>query len=131
MSPISVQCCQISIHTTLNCIFWDFFCSTIIFIKFFVVYLSMPDLLVRNYSWHKVLWLLPYSSSEIFSEWSESFVPFWQSESFPWPTRKGKYPVLRMYQSLTNLIKHTKISYLIASLVFCRFSCGNCWNGLH
>ena len=30
-----------------------------------------------------------------------------------------------------NLIRHTKISYAIASLVFCRFSSGTYQNGLH
>ena len=39
--------------------------------------------------------------------------------------------MLRTYWSLTNLIRHTKISYLIASLVFRRFLCGTYWNGLH
>ena len=34
-------------------------------------------------------------------------------------------------QSLTNLIRHTKVSYLIASLLFRRFSCVTYRNGLH
>ena len=39
-------------------------------------------------------------------------------------SRKRKYPVLRTYmRSLTNLIKHTKISYFIASLAFRTFLC--------
>ena len=39
-------------------------------------------------------------------------------------SRKRKYPVLRTYmRSLTNLIKHTKMSYFIASLAFRRFLC--------
>ena len=57
-----------------------------------------------------------------------SFLTAW---ILPRPARKEKYPVLRTYQSLTNLIRHTKISYLIASLVFRRFSCGTYRNGLH
>ena len=109
----------------------DIFCITIIHINVFAVCLSMQEILVGNYLWHKALWLLPFSLKESFSEWSESFVPFWQSESFLWPTRIGRYPVLRTYQSLTNLNRHTKISCLIAFLVFHRFSCGTYWNGLH
>ena len=50
--------------------------------------------------------------------------PWFLSESSPWPTGKEKYTVLRRYQSLTNLIRHTKIFCLIAFLVFRRFSCG-------
>ena len=34
-------------------------------------------------------------------------------------------------QSLTNIIRHTKISCVIPSLVFRRFLCGTYWNGLH
>ena len=96
----------------------------------FVVYLSMQELFLGNYQ-HKAFWLLPCSLNKSLSEWSESFVPFWQYESFPWPTRKGKYPILRTYPSLTNLIRHTKISYCRASLAFRTFSRGTYWNGLH
>ena len=51
------------------------------------------------------------------------------SESFNWykkgkmPTRKGKYPVLRANTMPQQYIKHTKISYSRASLVFGKFSC--------
>ena len=43
--------------------------------------------------------------------------------------RTGKYPVLRTksYQ----LIKHAKISYFIASIVFLKLSCGTYRNGLN
>ena len=90
-------------------------------------------LVCKNSSSGKLLIAQGSLIASIFSEWSEFFVPFWQSKSFLLPTRKEKYPVLRTYWSLTDLIKHTKISYLnfIASLVFHRFSCGTCWNGLH
>ena len=75
--------------------------------------------------------MLPCSLNESFSEGSEFFIPLLQSERFPWPRRKEKYPVLRTDQSLTNLIGHTKISFLLAFLVFSRFSCSTYWNGLH
>ena len=53
--------------------------------------------------------------------------PSFLSESFPWPTRKGKYPVL----SLTNVTNYTKISYSIVSLVFRKFSYLTYRNGLN
>ena len=46
-------------------------------------------------------------------------------------TRKGKYPVLRTNTKPQQLIKHTKISYSIASLVFHKFWCITYQNGLY
>ena len=45
-------------------------------------------------------------------------------------TRKGKYPVLKINAKFCQLIKHTKISYSIASLVFYKFLCVAYQNGL-
>ena len=39
------------------------------------------------------------------------------------PSKKGKYPVLRRNTKSPQLIKHTKISYSLSSLVFSKFSC--------
>ena len=80
------------------CIFWDIFCSTIIF----VVYLSMSKLLIEKCSYHKSLWLLSCSLNGSFSEWSGYFVPLWM-ESFPWQSRKGKYSALRRYAKFHQL----------------------------
>ena len=46
-------------------------------------------------------------------------------------TRKGKYPVLRTNAKPQQLIKHIKISYSIASLVFRKFSCRTYRDGLN
>ena len=46
-------------------------------------------------------------------------------------TRKGKYPVLRTNTKLQQLMKHNKISYSIASLVFHKFLCVTYQNGLN
>ena len=40
------------------------------------------------------------------------------------PSKKGKYPVLRRNTKSPQLIKHTKISHSLSSLVFSKFSCG-------
>ena len=67
-----------------------------------------------------------------FSSRSASF--FW---SYHWykkreiPTRKGKYPVIRTNAKPQQLIKHAKISYSIASLVFRKISCRTYRNGLN
>ena len=45
--------------------------------------------------------------------------------------RKGKHPVLRTNAKPQQLIKHTKISYPIPSLVFFKFSCRTYQNGLN
>ena len=47
------------------------------------------------------------------------------------PTRKGKYPVLRTNTKPQQLIKHTKISESIASLVFRQFLYVTYRNGLN
>ena len=47
------------------------------------------------------------------------------------PSRKGKYPVLRTNTKPYQLIKHAKISYSIASLVFHKFSYRTYRNGLN
>ena len=48
-----------------------------------------------------------------------------------WPIRKGTCLCWGCMRSLTKLIKHIKLSYLVASLVFRRFSCVSYRNGLH
>ena len=62
------------------------------------------------------------------SSFSESFYPYKEGEI---PTRKDKYSVLRKYMKPRQLIKHTKISYSIASFVFRKFSCVTHRNGLN
>ena len=52
-----------------------------------------------------------------------SWYKFHQYKEGEAPTRKGKYPVLRTNVKPQQLIKHTKISYSIASLVFHKFLC--------
>ena len=47
------------------------------------------------------------------------------------PSRKGKYPMLRTNTKPHQLIKHAKISYSIASLVFRKFSYRTYQNGLN
>ena len=47
------------------------------------------------------------------------------------PSGKGKYSMLRTNTKLDQLIKHTKISYSIVSLVFRIFSYRIYQNGLH
>ena len=47
------------------------------------------------------------------------------------PSRKGKYPMLRTNTKPHQLIKHAKISYSIASLVFRKFSYRTYRNGLN
>ena len=42
--------------------------------------------------------------------------------SFSIRIRKGKYPALKINTKFHQIIKHAKISYSIASLVFCKFS---------
>ena len=51
-------------------------------------------------------------------------------EYFQWPTRKHVLCPERI-RSLTNITRSTRISFLIASLAFCRFSCVAYQNGLH
>ena len=46
-------------------------------------------------------------------------------------TKKAKYPVVRTNAKPQQLIKHTKISFSIASLVFHKFSCATYQNGLN
>ena len=46
-------------------------------------------------------------------------------------TRKGKYPTPRTNRKPQQLIKHTKISYSIAWLIFRKFSCVTHRNGLN
>ena len=46
-------------------------------------------------------------------------------------TRKGKYTVVTTIMKPQQLIKHIKISYFLASLVFCKYSCFTYWNGLN
>lgn len=45
--------------------------------------------------------------------------------------RKGKYPVLGTNMRSQQIIKHTKMSYCIAWLVFCKFLCIIYRNGLN
>ena len=47
------------------------------------------------------------------------------------PSRKGKYPMLRTNAKPPQLIKHTKSSYSIVSLVFRKFSYQTYRNGLN
>ena len=47
------------------------------------------------------------------------------------PTRKGKYTVVTTIMKPQQLIKHIKISYFLASLVFCKYLCFTYWNGLN
>ena len=47
------------------------------------------------------------------------------------PSGKGKYPMLRTNTKPHQLIKHAEISYLIVSLVFCKFSYRTHRNGLN
>ena len=47
------------------------------------------------------------------------------------PSRKGKYPKLRKNTKPHQLIKHTKISHSIISLVFCKFLYRTYQNGLN
>ena len=47
------------------------------------------------------------------------------------PSRKGKYPMLKINTKPHHLTKHAKISYSIASLVFRKFSYRTYRNGLN
>ena len=47
------------------------------------------------------------------------------------PSRTGKYPILRRNTKPHHMIKHAKISFSIASLVFCKSSYPTYRNGLH
>ena len=47
------------------------------------------------------------------------------------PSRKGKYPILKTNTKPHQLIKHAKVSYSIASLVFFKSSYRTYWNGLN
>ena len=58
----------------------------------------------------------------------ESFHILNPSESFQWPPRKGM--CRERIRGLANLITRSKISFLIASLAFCRFLCVTYRNGL-
>ena len=62
------------------------------------------------------------------ASFSESFQPYKEGEI---PTSKEKYAVFRAYTKSHRLVKHTKISYAIASLVFRKFSCVTYQNGLN
>ena len=62
----------------------------IIHINVFVAYLSMEELLVAQGS------LIAFMLSEQKASLN-GLNPSLLSESFLWPTRKGKYPALRMY----------------------------------
>ena len=57
---------------------------------------------------------------------SESFQPYKEGEI---PTPKEKYAVFRAYAKSHRLVKHTKISYAIASLVFRKCLCVKYQNG--
>ena len=62
------------------------------------------------------------------TSFSESFHRYKEGEI---PTTKGRYPVIRTNMKPQQLIKHTKISYSIASLVFYKFSCVTYRHGLN
>ena len=58
---------------------------------------------------------------------------FWKSHRYKEgeiPKRKVKYPVLRTKEKCQELIKHTKLSYSIASVLCRKFSCRPSRNGL-
>ena len=88
----------------------------------FFKFLSMSDkprlhqlnIITSSHSWYKLLWLPEYFHSyrEILS-------------------RKGKYPMMRTNTKPHHLIKHAKISYFIASLIFRKFSYRTYRNGLN
>ena len=48
-----------------------------------------------------------------------------------WSKRKGKYPALKKCDNSHQLIKHTKISCLIALFTYHRFVCLSYWRDLH
>ena len=90
-----------------------------------------PLLQLPFYKWQSMTRLAKsyyyYSYSRGIS-FSESFHRYKEGEI---PTRKGRRPVLRTNTKPQQLIKHTKISYSIASLVFYKFSCITYQNGLN
>ena len=101
------------------CIFWDISCDTTIYINIFLVYLLIQELLVDKTCFFA---FLPVSDKAIMNQLNIITATCIASLSEPfhtclWPTRKGEY--LR----LTNAIKHTEMSYLIASLASHRFLC--------
>ena len=90
----------------------------------FVFYLLIKKLFVDNIHFFKFLSMTDktitrpaknyyYYSYSRGTSFSESFHRY----------KEGKYPVLRTNTKPQQLIKHTKISYSIASLVFRKFSC--------
>ena len=105
-------------------------------INMFVVYLLIQELFVDKIHFFKFLSMsdkpwpdqLKIITATRGTSFSESFHPYKGEEI---PIRKGKCPMLRTNTKPQQLIKHSKISYSIASLVFRKFLCSIYRNGLN
>ena len=115
-------------------IFWNIFCSSPWSICKRLCCLSSyagtlcrqnPLLEVSFYEWQTMAWPVKNYYS------NDSRLVLQASFGSSIGARKGKYPVLRTNAKPQQLIKHTKISYSIASLVFRKFSCRTYRNGLN
>ena len=106
------------------------------YINVFVFYFLMQELFVGKIHFFKFLsmnekpWLdqLKIITATRCTSISESFHWYKESEI---PTKTWKYSVLRTNTKPQQLIKHTKVSYSIASPVFRKFTCGTYRNGLN
>ena len=143
-SPTSAQCCETSIMPA--CFNYKHSASSAIssaahhnpHISVFVVCLLIQELIVSKIYFLKFLSIsdkprldqLKIITASRSTNFSESFHPYRYKE-FEMPTRKWKCPVLRTYTKSHQLIKHTKISYSIASLVFPKRSCVTYQNALN
>ena len=121
-------------------IFWNIFCSSPWSIYKRLRCLSSyagtlrrqnPLLEVSFYEWETMAWPVKIvtvvtlaSCYKLLSE-----VPSVQGRGST--NKEGGIPVLRTNAKPHQLIKHTKISYSIALLVFRKFSCRTCRNGLN
>ena len=91
----------------------------------FVVYLLMQEHFVDKMHFFMFLsmsdktWLGQLKLSQYCFSWYKFLIERFSSIG----TRKGKHPMLRTNAKPQQLIKHTKISNSIASLVFRKFSC--------
>ena len=102
------------------------------------VYLFMQELFVDKIHFFKFLCMSDkprlHQLNIITSSRSRYKLP-WLPEYFhsygEIPSRKGKYPILKTNTKPRHLIKLAKISYSIASLVFCKFSYQTYRNGLN
>ena len=129
-SPTSVQCCQISImsdcllNSTTTCIFWNIFCSTLFstYKKVFVVFLLMQELFVDKIHFFKFLFMSDKPWLDQLKVITATGIVVKQASlNFSTGKRKGKYPLLSTNMKPQQLVKHTKISYLIATLYSANF----------